>query len=70
MEPIRLTTSGMCAGVVVGISETLQMLELACAPKSVGNEQIVHMVVEEIEKHPGRMPQEWEVMIAAWPCEK
>jgi hypothetical protein len=33
------------------------------------------MVVEEIEKHPERMPEEFgvlasEVMISAWPCKR
>ena len=75
MEPIRLTSSGMCAGVVIGIAETLRTLELACPPYQVSNEQLFRMVVEEIEKHPERMPEEFsvlarEVMIAAWPCKK
>jgi hypothetical protein len=70
LEPIRLTTSGMCAGVVIGIAETLRTLELACPPYQVSNEQLIRMVVEEIEKHPERMPEEFsvlarEVMIAA-----
>ena len=39
------------------------------------NEQLIRMVVEEIEKHPERMPEEFsvlarEVMIAAWSCKK
>jgi Rap1a immunity proteins len=75
IEAIRLTTSGMCAGVVIGISETLQTLKLACPPYHVSNEELVRMVVEEIEKRPERMPEEFsvlarEVMIAAWPCKK
>ena len=74
-EAIRLTTSGMCAGVVIGIAETLRTLELACPLYQVSNEQLIRMVVEEIEKHPERMPEEFsvlarEVMIAAWPCKK
>src|SRR5438552_1781780 len=44
-EPIRLTLAGMCAGTVVGISETLRMVALACPPEGVGNDQLVRMVV-------------------------
>jgi Rap1a immunity proteins len=53
-EPFRLTMAGMCAGTVVGISETLRMVELICPPDGVGNDQLVRMVVTEIEKHPER----------------
>src|SRR5580704_2168235 len=48
IESIRLTTSGMCAGVLVGISQTLRMFGLACPTNSVSNEQLVRMVVGEI----------------------
>ena len=75
MEPIRLTTSGMCAGVVIGISQTLRMFGLACPANSVSNEQLVRMVVAEIEKHPEQMSEKFsvlasEVIMAAWPCKK
>jgi hypothetical protein len=65
----------MCAGVVIGIAETVRTLELTCSPYQVSSQQLIRMVVEEIEKHPGRMPEEFsvlarEVMIAAWPCKK
>jgi hypothetical protein len=52
----------MCAGVVIGIAETLRTLELACPPYQVSNEQLFRMVVEEIEKHPERMPEEFSVL--------
>ena len=75
MTPIRLTTSGMCAGVVLGISQTLQMFGLACPPNPVRNEQLVQMVVDETEKHPEQMHKDFvvvasEVMMVAWPCKK
>jgi hypothetical protein len=44
-DPFRLVTGGMCAGVVVGIEETLRTFELACPPDGVTNEQLVRMVV-------------------------
>jgi hypothetical protein len=34
-EPIRLTTSGMCADLVVGVAETQRIVELACPPEHV-----------------------------------
>jgi hypothetical protein len=44
-QPIRLTTAGMCAGLVVGVAETLRMVELACPPEHVSYEPLVRMVV-------------------------
>jgi hypothetical protein len=75
IEPIRLTTSGMCAGFVLGASQTLRMFGLACPPNPVNNEQLVRMVVEEIENHPEQMPEAFsvlasEVIMAAWPCKR
>jgi hypothetical protein len=75
MEPIRLTTSGMCAGVVIGIAATLRTFGLACPANLVSNEQLIRMVVEEIEKYPDQMQEDFsvlasEVMISAWPCKK
>jgi hypothetical protein len=51
-DPVQLTSSGMCAGVVVGISETLRAFQLSCPPDGVTNDQLVRMVVSQIEKHP------------------
>jgi hypothetical protein len=56
-------------------TETLRTLELAFTPYQVSNEQLIRMVVEEIEKDPERMPEEFsvfarEVMMAAWSCKK
>jgi Rap1a immunity proteins len=75
IESIRLTTSGMCAGVLVGISQTLRMFGLACPTNSVSNEQLVRMVVGEMEKHPEQMSEKFSVLaseaiMAAWPCKK
>ena len=72
-EPIRLTTSGMCAGLVVGIAETLRMVELACPPEHVSDEPLVRMVIAEIEKHPEQLGEDFivlasEVIMASWPC--
>jgi hypothetical protein len=74
-EPIRLTTAGMCAGMVVGISEALRAFELYCPPDGVTNGQLVRMVVAAIEKLPERLHEDFvvpasAVMIAHWPCRK
>jgi hypothetical protein len=74
-DPIRLTSAGMCAGVVVGISETLRILELSCPPDGVTNDQLVRMVVSEIEKRPEQLHEDFivpasAVMIGNWPCRK
>ena len=75
IEPIRLTSSGMCAGVVIGIAEALRILQFACPQKPVSNEQIVRTVVEEIENHPDQVQEEFSVLaseaiLTAWPCLK
>jgi hypothetical protein len=72
-EPVQLTTAGMCAGVVIGISETLRTFKFACPPQGVTNEQLVRMVVSEIEKHPENRNEDFIVpasaaMMASWPC--
>jgi Rap1a immunity proteins len=74
-DPVRLTTAGMCAGEVIGIVETLRMLESSCSPEGVTNEQIVRMAVKEIEKHPELLHEDFivpvsAVVMAAWPCRK
>src|SRR5580692_2164030 len=43
-QPIRLTTAGMCAGLVVGVAETLRVLEVVCPPEHVSDEPLVRMV--------------------------
>ena len=48
-EPIRLTTAGMCAGMVIGISEALRSLELSCPPSGVTNDQLVRIAIREID---------------------
>jgi hypothetical protein len=58
-DPVRLTTARMCAGEVIGIAETLRMLEMSCPPEVVTNEQIVRMAVNEIEKHPERLHKDF-----------
>ena len=65
----------MCAGVVVGISETLRMFELACPPELVSYEPLVRMVVAEIEKHPEQLTEDFivlasEVMMLSWACKE
>ena len=72
-EPIRLTTSGMCAGLVVGVAETLRVVELVCPPEHVSDEPLVRMVIAEIEKHPEQLEEDFivlasEVIMASWPC--
>jgi hypothetical protein len=74
-DPIQLTTSGMCAGTVVGIAETLRTFELACPPKGVTNDQLVRMVISEVERHPQKLHEDFivpaaAVMMASWPCPK
>jgi len=75
-DPVQLTTSGMCAGVVVvGIEEALRMLELLCPPEGVTNDQLVRMVVARLKRHPEWLHEDFIVpasaaMEAAWPCHK
>jgi hypothetical protein len=74
-DPIQLTTSGMRAGTVVGIAETLRTFELACPPKGVTNDQLVRMVISEVERHPEKLHEDFivpaaAVMMASWPCPK
>jgi hypothetical protein len=64
-DPVRLTTAGMCAGEVIGIAETLRMLEMSCPLEGVTNEQIVRMAVNEIEKHPERLHEDFIVPVSA-----
>jgi len=70
---MHLTVAGMCAGMVVGISETLRTFGTLCAPDGVSNEQLVRMVVNQIERHPERLHEDFIVpvaaaLIATWPC--
>jgi hypothetical protein len=72
-DPVRLTSSGMCAGVVVGISETLRAFQLSCPPDGVTNDQLVRLVVSQIEKHPENLHEDFivpasAIMIATWSC--
>ena len=65
----------MCAGEVIGIAETLRMFEISCPPEGVTNQQMVRMAVNEIEKHPERLHEDFivpvsAVFMAAWPCRK
>src|SRR3954449_10548926 len=74
-DPSRLTTSGMCAGFLAGILETLRAFELACPPDGVDNEQLVRMVVTQVEKHPELLRENFVVtasgvMMARWSCER
>ena len=72
-QPIRLTTAGMCAGLVVGVAETLRVVEVVCPPEHVSDEPLVRMVIAEIEKHPEQLGEDFivlssEVIMASWPC--
>jgi hypothetical protein len=72
-EPIRVMTSGMCAGVGGAVAETLRMVELACPPEHVSDEPLVRTVIAEIEKHPEQLGEDFivlasEVIMAFWPC--
>jgi hypothetical protein len=74
-QPYRLTSAGMCAGVVIGILESLRVFQLSCPPDGVTNEQLVQMVVSQIEKHPEKLHEDFVVpvsgvMIGTWPCKK
>jgi hypothetical protein len=74
-DPFRITTAGMCAGVVVGIAETLRTFAMSCPPDGVTNEQLVRMVVSELERQPERLHEDFTVpasavMIGHWPCQK
>jgi len=70
--PMYFIEAGMCAGIVIGISEGLVQ---ACIPKDVNNEQLVRVVVASLEKHPEHMHEDFSIwagasLIAAWPCPK
>jgi hypothetical protein len=72
---VRLTAAGMCAGVVIGVLESLHSLELSCPPDGLTNDQLVRMVVRAIESHPETMHEDFAVrarvvMMASWPCRK
>ena len=72
-QPIRLTTAGMCAGLVVGVAETLRVVEVVCPPEHVSDEPLVRMVIAEIEKHPEQLGEDFivlasEVIMNSWPC--
>jgi hypothetical protein len=74
-DPFRLVTGGMCAGIVVGIEEALRTFELACPPDGITNEQLVRMVVNEIERHPEKMHEDFivpasAIFMATWSCRK
>jgi Rap1a immunity proteins len=74
-QPLGLTTAGMCAGTVIGIFEVLQMFGSICVPHGVTNEQLVRMVVNEIERRPEGMHQDFVVptiaiLVATWSCSK
>jgi hypothetical protein len=71
--PVTLTSSGMCAGMVIGILETLRVVQMSCPPDGISNEQLVRMVVSQIEKHPENLNEDFivpasAVMIGTWPC--
>ena len=73
-QPYRLTSAGMCAGVVIGILESLRVVQFSCPPDGVTNEQLVQMVVSQIEKHPEKLHEDFvlpvsAVMIGTWPCQ-
>ena len=72
-QPIRLTTAGMCAGLVVGVAETLRVVEVVCPPEHVSDEPLVRMIIAEIEKHPEQLGEDFivlssEVIMNSWPC--
>jgi hypothetical protein len=63
----------MCAGLVVGVAETLRVVEVVCPPEHVSDEPLVRMVIAEIEKHPEQLGEDFivlasEVIMASWPC--
>src|SRR6266487_2226542 len=58
-DPVQLTSSGMCAGMVIVISKTLRVFRLSCPPDGVTNEQLVRMVVDQIEKHPDQLNKDF-----------
>jgi Rap1a immunity proteins len=74
-KPTMLTSSGVCAGVVIGIFESLRAFELSCPPNGVTNDQLVRMIVSHIERHPEKLNEDFvvpvsAVMVGTWPCKK
>jgi hypothetical protein len=62
-------TVGICAGMVVGISETLRMFGTLCPPDGVSNEQLVRIVVNQIERNsilpPYLAPLRWPAAVSS-----
>jgi hypothetical protein len=72
-DPVQFTSSGMCAGFVIGVTETLRVAKVSCPPDGITNDQLVRMVVDQIEKYPERLHEDFivpvtAVMIATWSC--
>jgi hypothetical protein len=76
--PAYMLKAGMCAGVVIGISDMLNGSDQeprACIPMAVTNEQLVRVVIASIEKNPAHMHENFTVdaaaaLVVAWPCHK
>jgi hypothetical protein len=71
----HLVFAGMCAGMVTGISEALKTYKMICPPDGAGNEQMVRMVINAIERRPEYMHEDFVVpvagtLMATWPCRK
>jgi Ssp1 endopeptidase immunity protein Rap1a len=72
--PMHMIEAGMCAGIVIGISEMLNGTA-ACLPTGVTNEQLVRVAVASVEKNPAHMHEDFSVLAGAaialaWPCHK
>jgi hypothetical protein len=70
---MHVMLAGACAGMVIGVSETLRTFGTLCPPDGVSNEQLVRMVVNEIEGHPEHLHEDFIVpvagtLIGTWPC--
>jgi hypothetical protein len=74
-EPERIVHSSTCFGFVRGVAKTLQALHLMCPPENATAYQLVRMVIDEIEKPPEMMHEDFvmpatAVLMRTWPCPK
>jgi hypothetical protein len=74
-EPVHLAAAGVCVGAVFGVLESMRSIKLACPPKDITDSELLKTVLNEIEKHPERMKEEFVVrvrlsMMKSWPCRR
>jgi hypothetical protein len=66
---------GWCAGLVIGVSQSLYYTGKVCTPTMATQGQGVRVVVKYLEEHPDRLHEDGPILasdalIDAWPCEE